>query len=190
LVLRPLELMPADTPDWLPILGVDIGGVIVDRVAENSQDTSFFGLRPLDTPVVDGAIEVLGQLVTGPFQWRVYLLSKARSTTAATTRKWLEHIDFFERTEVPRQNIYFVASRLDKAPICERLGITHFVDDRLEVLNVLTTVQHRYLFTGGLGGNEPPEGVPDGIDMVDSWVNLRHLITATVPETGPGIRLG
>jgi hypothetical protein len=171
----------------LASLGVDIGGVIVDRVAENSPDTSFFGLRPLDTPPVDGAIEALRQLVTGPFEWRVYLVSKARHTTAATTRRWLEHIGFFERTEVPRQNLYFVADRLDKAPVCERLGITHFIDDRLKVLNILTTVHHRYLFTGGLGDNAPPDDVPEGIEVVDNWDNLRHHITSTIPQSGPEI---
>lgn len=174
--------IPQEAPHRLPVLGVDIGGVIVDRVAEDSPDTSFFGLRPLDTPAVDGAIEALSQLVREPFEWRAYLVSKARRTTAATTRKWLEHIGFFERTEIPRQNLYFVTNRFDKAPTCERLGITHFVDDRLDVLNVLTTVHHRYLFTGGLGDNEPPDRVPQGIDMVDNWVELRHQITSTVPR--------
>jgi hypothetical protein len=164
--------------DRLPVLGVDIGGVIVHRVAENS-DTSFFGARPLDTPVVDGAIEELSQLVTSPFEWRVYLVSKARSTTAATTRRWLEHIDFFRRTGIPRQNLHFVTDRLEKAPICERFGVTHFVDDRLEVLNALTTVPRRYLFTGGLGDSEPPALVPDGIAIVDNWVNLGHQIMGT-----------
>ena len=170
--------------DRLPVLGVDIGGVIVDRVAEDC-DTSFFGLHPLETPSVDGVIEALSQLATGPFEWRVYLVSKARSTTAATTRKWLEHIDFFGRTEISRHNLFFVSNRAEKAPICERFGITHFVDDRLDVLKILTTVPYRYLFTGGLGVNEPPEWVPEGIEVVDTWVDLRHQITGTINGTSP-----
>ncbi len=170
--------MPRDLRDGLPVLGVDIGGVIVDRVAPGC-DTSFFGRRPLDTPVVDGAIEALGQLAREPFQWRVYLVSKARSTTSATTREWLEHIDFFGRTQIPRHNLHFVSDRADKAPICERFGVSHFVDDRLDVLDVLTTVRFRYLFTGGLGANDPPESVPAGIEMVDNWVDLRRQITET-----------
>jgi hypothetical protein len=33
------------------MIGIDIGGVMVDRVAEDS-DTSFFGARPVGTPAV------------------------------------------------------------------------------------------------------------------------------------------
>jgi hypothetical protein len=52
----------SQTPGPQPVLGVDIGGVIVDRVAENS-DTSFFGDRPMETPAVEGAFDALAQLV-------------------------------------------------------------------------------------------------------------------------------
>jgi hypothetical protein len=163
----------------LPVLGVDIGGVIVDRVAENT-DTSFFGERPLDTPAVVGAITALRELTLGPFQWRVFLVSKARRRTAETTRRWLDNIEFYERTGILRHNLHFVDNRRDKGPVCERLGVTHFVDDRVEVLQALTSVAYRYLFTGGLGENEPPANPPRELRVVDSWVALRHSILGTL----------
>ena len=41
-----------------PVLGLDVGGVIIDRASEDS-DTSFFGDRPMETPAVSDAVEVL-----------------------------------------------------------------------------------------------------------------------------------
>ncbi|MFH5230876.1 hypothetical protein [Antrihabitans spumae] len=165
--------------DRPPVLGVDVGGVIVDRAAENS-DTSFFGLKPMDTPAVDGALDALQQL-TVSFEWRVHLVSKARSTTAATSRRWLEHIDFHSRTGIDPHNVHFVQNRQDKVPVCERFGVTHFIDDRVEVLGYLRDcVPRRYLFTGGLGTNGRPNGTPTDLIVVGDWTELRELIERTL----------
>ncbi|MDP3770860.1 MAG: hypothetical protein Q8R16_01000, partial [bacterium] len=52
----------------------------------------------------------------------------------------------YERTGIGRDHVRFCRERHEKAGICEELGITHFVDDRLEVLGNLTTVGTLYLF--------------------------------------------
>jgi hypothetical protein len=52
------------------------------------------------------------------------------------------------------------------------LGITHFVDDRLDVLGHLATVAHRYLFTGGLGDGRPPAEVPPWATVANTWSEL------------------
>ena len=57
------------------ILGVDIGGVIIERKPEGD-DTSFFGARYLETPEVEGAIDAVAQLAEGRFAGRVHLVSK------------------------------------------------------------------------------------------------------------------
>lgn len=55
------------------------------------------------------------------------------------SRHWLiiSHLSFFERTGVNEANLRFCRDRQGKAPICKQLGITYFVDDRLEVLRYL-----------------------------------------------------
>src|SRR3954469_24673945 len=117
-----------------PALGVDVGGVLIDRVAEGS-DTSFFGDRPLETPAVPGAVEALSALTAGTFASRVFLISKAGPRISERTRAWLEHTGFFAATGIAPTHLHFVRNRGDKEPVCRRLGITHFVDDRLSVLN-------------------------------------------------------
>lgn len=153
-----------------PVLGVDVGGVIV-ALAGREEDTSFFGSRPLETPATDGVFEALATLTRTPFAGRVHLVSKAGPKVEANTRDWLAHHDFFARTGVDPANVHFVRERRDKAPVCERLGVTHFVDDRLDVLAYLEMVSHRFLFTGGTG-ERPARELPAWVTVVASWAEL------------------
>lgn len=164
-----------------PTLGVDVGGVIVTLV-DRDEDTSFFGSRPLETPSVTGVSEPLAALTVEPFATRVHLVSKAGPKVAANTRDWLTHHHFFDRTGIPAANLHFVRERADKAPVCQRLGVTHFVDDRLDVLAHLDTVEHRYLFLGGTGGQAPADGVPGWATVVDTWAGLVTLLRDPIPD--------
>ena len=157
------------------MLGIDVGGVLVDRVAEGS-DTSFFGDRPTDTPAVPGAFESVARLCRGPFQFRVHIVSKAGPKISDLTRAWLGHTGFFEQTGMSPSNVWFVRKRPEKAPICQRLGVTHFVDDRLDVLAALESVEHRYLFLGGLGTHLPPPQIPRTVHPVATWPLLADTI--------------
>ncbi|MDG4787335.1 hypothetical protein O7626_15580 [Micromonospora sp. WMMD1102] len=160
-------------------LGVDVGGVIV-MLAGRDEDTSFFGGQPLRTPAVPEVFEVLAALTAEPFAGRMHVVSKAGPGVAANTRAWLAHHEFFDRTGIPADNLHFVRDRRDKAPVCERLGVTHFVDDRLDVLAHLATVEHRYLFLGGNADRPPPGSVPDWATVTDTWAALGTLLPASV----------
>src|SRR4051794_36068216 len=163
-----------------PTLGVDVGGVLIDRVAEGS-DTSFFGDRPLETPAVPQAVETIARLAAGPFENRVFLISKAGPRIAGRTRAWLEHTGFYAATGLEPEQVHIVRNREDKEPVCRRLGVTHFVDDRLSVLNHLISVRCRYLFTGGLGASPAPRrgDVPADIVLVDTWPRLEQMLLAS-----------
>jgi hypothetical protein len=133
-------------------LGVDIGGVIIDRV-NDALDTSFFGDRYLETTAVPGAFAALRTLADQRFGGEVYLVSKCGRRVQERTLAWLAHHDFYAATGVAPDHVHFCRKRADKAGICAELGITHFVDDRLEVLSHLHDVPHRFLF------NPTPEEV-------------------------------
>jgi hypothetical protein len=152
-----------------PTLGVDVGGVIV-VLADGGSDTSFFGSRPLETPAVDGVFAQLAALAAGIFEGRVHLISKAGPKVAANTRAWLAHHRFFEVTGIPEHHLHFVRERRDKAPVCRRLDVTHFVDDRLDVLAYLESVEHRYLF----GGRR--DDVPEWATAVATWAELARVL--------------
>ncbi|MEN3615081.1 hypothetical protein AAH979_36825 [Plantactinospora sp. ZYX-F-223] len=163
-----------------PTLGVDVGGVLV-TLAGRDEDTSFFGGQPLLTPAVPGVFEALAALTAEPFAGRVHLVSKAGPKVAANTRDWLVHHRFFDRTGISVGNLHFVRERRDKAPVCQRLGITHFVDDRLDVLAHLETVAHRYLFLGGTDERPPDGSVPDWATVADTWAALATMLPESIP---------
>jgi hypothetical protein len=165
-------------PTRVPVLGIDVGGVLVDRVAEGS-DTSFFGDRPMETPAVEGALEAVADLVE-LFEYRVHIVSKAGPKIAEFTRRWLGSRGATGDGAIPLGNVHFVRKRPEKHPICEQLGVTHFIDDRLDVLAHLATVDRRYLFIGGLGDHVAPSQVPDWATTVDAWPGLVGLLRRDV----------
>lgn len=125
--------------------GADLGGVLIDRVADGT-DTSFFSGRYLETPQVGGAFDALARLNAGRFAGRVYVISKCGPRVEERSRDWLAHHRFHQITGIPQTHVHFCRDRKDKAPIAETLGLTHFVDDRLDVLGFLDAVPHRFLF--------------------------------------------
>ena len=127
------------------VLGVDVGGVIIDR-ANDAMDTSFFANDYLQATAVVGAFDALRRLAKERFEGRVFLVSKCGPKTEGRTRLWLPHHGFYEHVGIPPEHVRFCRERREKAPICEELGVTHFVDDKLEVLSYLESVTHRFLF--------------------------------------------
>jgi hypothetical protein len=148
----------------LDALGIVIGGVIITH-AGGGADTQFFSGAYLETPAVSGAIEAIAQLVRARFGERTHLVSKCGPAIAAKSLAWLDAQRFFQRTGIARDQVHFCLTRQGKAPICEALGITHFIDDRVDVLAWLTTVPHRYLLD--LAGRSPESH--DAVTRVGSW---------------------
>lgn len=159
------------------VLGVDIGGVIIDRINDRT-DTSFFSENYLQTTAVPGVVESLRQLVEKRFGEHVYLVSKCGSKVEAKSLRWLDHHRFHQMSGVPSGNIRFCRERHEKAGICRELGITHFVDDRLEVLSYLETVGKLFLFRP-----EPSEVRRfaqhlDRVQQVNSWEEIEKELLA------------
>lgn len=126
-------------------LGIDIGGVVIDRTSDRT-DTSFLGNNYLQTAAVDEAFTSVRRLVQRRFGDRVHLVSKCGPTVETKTLQWLRHHRFYAEAGVKLDHVHFCRKRAEKAELCAGLGITHFIDDRLEVLGYLTTVPHRFLF--------------------------------------------
>ncbi len=154
--------------------GVDIGGVIIDRVNDNT-DTSFFSENYLNTTAVPGAFEALCELVALYGADNVYLVSKCGKNVQEKTLRWFDHHDFYRLTGILPDHVYFCRERHEKAGICQKLGITKFVDDRLEVLGALMDLDVRYLF------QPRPEEVKkfarfaDAVITVQSWQEIIQL---------------
>ena len=117
-------------------------------IAGDGPDTSFFAgdEAALKVPAVEGAFEGVSRLVRA-FSGRVWLVSKCGSNIQRRTLKWLEAHDFWTHTGVAEDHVRFCKERPQKALATRQLGLTHFIDDRSDVLEALDgVVGNRYLF--------------------------------------------
>lgn len=117
------------------VLGIDIGNVITEGGNE------MFSPQFLNARQMPGAFESIKKLVTEIFgPEKVFLVSKCGPKMQQKTVEWLRHHNFYELTGVKEDHVRFCLERHDKAVICQKLRITIFIDDRLEVLGYLTKV--------------------------------------------------
>lgn len=149
------------------VLGVDVGGVLVDRIRADDSDTSFFSDRFLETPAVAGAFDTLLRLGRERFEQRIVIVSKCGPKIEERTRLWLSHHRLLEALGLDARSLHFCRERRDKEPICKRLSVTHFIDDRMDVLAHLKSVRHRFLF------GPQKEGVSTrGVVHVMTWTEI------------------
>jgi hypothetical protein len=136
--------------DLVSRLGIDIGRVIIGPVDDDGvADTSFLSGTPDDamrTEPTPGAFAAIAHL-TDAFAGQVWLVSKCGPKVQAKTLRWLDHWRFWTATGIPPDHIRFCRERRDKAIHCADLAITHFIDDRVDVLTHLVgLVPELYLF--------------------------------------------
>jgi len=97
------------------------------------------------------------------FHGNVWLVSKCGPRIPGLTLEWLEHHEFYRQTGLPRGQVAFCSVRHQKRVHCTRIGATHFVDDRLDVLGHLHgAVRHLFLF----GHQKPGVNVPLWVERV------------------------
>jgi hypothetical protein len=129
-------------------------------------DTSFLDADErgaLEVPPTPHMFDVVPGLV-GRFGGRVWLVSKAGPRVERLTLRWLEHHAFYQRTGLRQDRVRFCRKREDKRAHAVALGLTHFIDDRVDVLGHLRgLVPHLYLF----GVQTQP--IPDWVRHVADW---------------------
>ncbi|MEM7245171.1 MAG: hypothetical protein AAF533_07490 [Acidobacteriota bacterium] len=150
-----------------PRLGVDFGRVVMGAADPSGRaDTSFLSggeEQAMATPAVPRAFEVLSRLVDD-FEGRAWIVSKCGPRVAGRTRRWMRVNDFHRRTGIPPEHVRTCLRREDKRLHCRQLRITHFIDDRLDVLRHLRgQVANLYLF----GHQTTP--APDWVRHVVDW---------------------
>ncbi len=106
------------------------------------------------------------------------MVSRCGPETERRTLLWMEHSSFHDLTGIPRERVHFVRERRDKAPVCEELGVTHFVDDRLEVLGYLAEsgVGNLYLFRGRDAEIEANRRYLERVNAIGGWPALEKAL--------------
>ncbi len=126
------------------VLGVDIGNVIINNRIANWQN----GFREggySAIPSVEHAFESLRRLSNERFGDRIVVISKCSLESQPKVLTWLIDNDFYNKTGISPDRIFFCLERFEKEKLCKDHSVTHFIDDRLEVLGYLiNTVPHLY----------------------------------------------
>jgi hypothetical protein len=161
-------------------IGIDFGGVVVTAGGAGTRgDTSLAGAE-LEEVVQPGVFEAVRELVER-CAGRVWIVSKARPHMQARSRGWLEAVDFHGRTGLPREHVRFCLEREDKAALCRELAVTHFVDDRVALMQILRgVVPHLYLF----GDPRDARGCPPWATFVTAWAELMRALEPDLPRVG------
>lgn len=161
-------------------LGIDIGGVIIDRINDDT-DTSFFGENYLRTTAVPGAFESIAKLNKFIFKDSVYIISKCGEEVQKKSLNWLVYNRFYDITGISLERIHFCRKRNGKGPISRDIGLTHFIDDRLEVLSyMLDDVKKLYLFRPQERDLEDWKHLLPRVTRIESWGELTELLKGEI----------
>jgi hypothetical protein len=164
-----------DMDTRVPVLGIDFGGVINDGSSHPSgDDTTFLSggfAEAMETPVMAGAMDAITRL-NALFDGRVWIVSKCGPRIQKRSEDWLAHHHFFDLTGVSSSHLRFCRQRPEKADHCAELGVTHFVDDRSDVLRYLVgVVDNLFLF-----GGRQTDGGSHSFNLVKSWAEAEPAI--------------
>ena len=152
-------------------LGVDFGYVLIDMWSKENQDIWHSSDYLHAAPVLH-AVPSLRKLSQSRFGQRIYIVSKATPEAEPKTLAWLEYHRVFELLGIHRDHLYFCRERHEKAPICKHLGLTHFIDDRIEGLSHMDSVANRYLFRGRAEELSAFSDHVEKVTIVQSWPEL------------------
>ena len=155
------------------ILGVDLGNVIRPAVP-NGQHGSFdlSDESFLYSPDFPGALPCL--LKAREHFDEIHLVSRIIEGRDHDRNRWLTHRGYDEVFD----ERHYCREYEDKAAICERLGVTHFVDDQLfKVLSRLTMVKKLFWFRAILE--------PSDLDHLHLLRERRIRVAASWPRLRP-----
>ena len=149
------------------VLGIDIGGVLSRFLTDRKK----LGLNPdefLKSPPIEDACETIASLAS-VFGEERYFISKCGWGMQQKTRLWLRHWNVYERTRIPPDHVWYCLERKDKDDICKVLGVTHHIDDRLEIHGLLPSVKRRILFAPSVRELERFRHFLPLVTQVESW---------------------
>jgi hypothetical protein len=147
-------------------IGLDVGGVIIDALANDGTDTDLRGDNFMKTTAVPGALNATRYLVDTYGQDNIVIISKCGEVIESKTRKWLIGKEFYSYTGFNPKNLRFCRTRAEKAPIARELELTDYVDDHADVLRYMNgIVTSRFLF----GPQSDPLQNTSGLIVVKDW---------------------
>lgn len=123
--------------------GTDIGGVLAAHATLEFLEQAG---RHLAVPEIEGGFAALRRLSAERFGDQTYVISMCDEEIEVRSREWLTHTNFLDRTSLSWDRVIYCRTFEEKAIIAGELGLTHFADDRLQVLGDFNRGERLYLF--------------------------------------------
>jgi len=161
-------------------IGIDIGGVIIDR-SNDAEDTSLFGDNYLNAKPLEGAFASIKELA-GWISTEIHLVSKCGERIQKRSLEWLQHNEFYGITGVLPERVHFCRERHEKRGICEKLKLDVMIDDRLEVLSYLVDVVGKLIcFKPSLSEVSHFWGKVPRVVLVSGWLDVVRELRSYTP---------
>ena len=139
---------------------------------------------------VNGGDMIIGfkeaiQPLKNMFKEEIYLISRVYNEDGEKQNtEWLKknHLIDCEDPFLERRHINYCFKREEKAPIAQKLGLTHFIDDRIEVLWHMKLVKHLFALnpTSKQLSDFPPDGFGVKMNVALNWEELLPKIQETL----------
>jgi 5'(3')-deoxyribonucleotidase len=153
-----------------PRLGIDFGNTII-RVLTSTDDQQH--LKQQEFP---GAASTIQELAKHCFGKELYVISKVNPGGKEKVLEWMRDHNFHHRFGIPPEQILFCAERREKGPIAARLGLTHFIDDRPEVMIHMQSVRRRILFNPDSTDYDFFKDRLTGVERATDWNEIKRLL--------------
>lgn len=198
-------------------IGLDLDGVIIDHTVNKIKLAKQYGyfLKPAETSseimkkLVPEEVKIFIQkgiygkegLTSKPIKNAKETLKKITKSFSAPyiisrrhqgkkfALRWLKNNKFFPLLN--RRQMFFVDSDIGKNPLCKKLDINVYLDDKVKVLKNLISVEYKVLFdpychhyknppalSAGFG---PLSGPPKNIKVVKTWPEFYRYLSRLNP---------
>jgi len=144
-------------------LGIDIGWTIKGNRATGNKDEP-----------APNSFDVIKNLHSR-FD-NIYFISKCNSVQKWHVEEWLLKYEVLKNTNVPFENLYFCFERKDKSIFAKALELTHFIDDRPEVMFHLPENIVKILFSPTAEDLDTYKGKLSNTIVTDNWIDVPRLL--------------
>ncbi len=161
----------------IEVLGIDIGNVIIDFRLTDKNDANLYENYYSTIPATEGVFDAIKKLNDEKFRGNIFLISKCTEWAQEKILAWLKDNNFYIKTNIKSENIFFCRERNEKDKICKDHSITYFIDDRLEVLSyMIRTVPHLFLYRPDQAEIDEYKQFLPKVTRVESWSEITKQI--------------
>ncbi|MBB4320476.1 hypothetical protein GGE43_004071 [Agrobacterium tumefaciens] len=148
-------------------IGIDVGGVLLQTQAMKSWGNSSVGFLV----AYEGALNALQTLIIPQFEENWFVISKAEHEHRNQIKESLEHHGFLDSVGGELGNLIFTDTNAEKAEIARDLRLSHFIDDKWDVLRHMPWLRRLIHFS-----DAPVSSSGWNVVHAPTWDHVRRIL--------------